>query len=96
MPVSVTPAVEPKPEAAAAVSEAEPETWYAQPLADGFQLVDSTPKIRMKLLNTSRKDTYIALVDGQAQGTVFLSDGAWVHEYFEGGAMHRQILRIKF
>lgn len=82
--------------AVAAASATEPETWYAQPIENGFQLVDSTPKVRMKLVNTSRKDTYIALVDGQAIGTVFLSDGTWVHEYFEGGTLFRQPLKIKF
>lgn len=92
----VEPRQEPVAGAVAAPVAPQPETWYAQPLADGYQLVDSTPKIRMKLVNTSREDTYIALVDGQARGTVFLSDGIWVHEYFEGGTLHRQALSIKF
>ncbi len=82
--------------AAAVESVEEPETWYAQPIANGYQLVDRTPKIRMKLVNTSRKDTYIALVDEQAKGTVYLSDGIWVHEFFEGGTLFRQPLQIKF
>lgn len=82
--------------AVAAGSASEPETWYAQPIANGFQLVDSTPKIRMKLVNTSRKDTYIALVDDQARGSVYLEDGVWIHEYFEGGTLFRQPLSIKF
>jgi hypothetical protein len=85
-----------QPVAAATESAREPETWYAQPIENGYQLVDSTPSIRMKLMNTSRSDTYIALVDGQARGSVFLSDGVWVHEYYEGGTLHRQALRIKF
>ncbi len=76
--------------------EGAPEIWYAQPIANGYQLVDSTPSIRMKLMNTSRNDTYIALVDGQARGSVFLSDGVWVHEFYEGGTLHREVLRIKF
>jgi hypothetical protein len=85
-----------QPVAATTESAQEPETWYAQPIENGYQLVDSTPRIRMKLMNTSRSDTYIALVDGQARGSVFLSDGVWVHEYYEGGTLHRQALRIKF
>lgn len=82
--------------AVAAASEKEPEVWYAQPIENGYQLVDSTPKIRMKLVNTSRKDTYIALVDEQARGSVYLEDGVWIHEYFEGGTLFRQPLQIKF
>lgn len=87
---------EPMPEPTAAETAREPETWYAQPIANGFQLVDSTPKIRMKLVNTSRKDTYIALVGEQAVGTVYLADGIWVHEYFDGGTLFRQPLNLKF
>jgi len=97
---TAVPAAVPGPESAAQpaapAAEAEPEIWYAQPIANGYQLVDSTPSIRMKLMNTSRSDTYIALVDGQAQGTVFLSDGVWVHEFYEGGNLQRQVLHLKF
>ena len=101
-PAAAVPAVEPEPVppaqtvAAANESAQEQETWYAQPIANGYQLVDSTPKIRMKLVNTSRSDTYLALIEGEARGTVFLSDGVWVHEYFEEGALQRQVLHIKF
>jgi len=106
---AITAVSEPANEGVAAPAQAEPvavpeatgdggapELWYAQPIDNGYQLVDSTPTIRMKLMNTSRENTYIALIDGQAQGTVFLKEGVWVHEYFENGNLQQKELRIKF
>ncbi len=73
-----------------------PERWYAQEIENGFQLVDSTPKIRMRLLRTSREDTYIALVEGNPKGMVFREGDQWIHEYYENGDPVRRKLDIKF
>ena len=68
---------------------------YAQPTSNGFQLVDSSPKIRYKLVETSIKDLY--LVDqGDKSGVVFQKDGKWRLEYVENGVKMVEELIIKF
>ncbi len=93
--VSPVPAAVPE-KAGEETAMAEPELWYAQPTENGYQLVDSAPKVRMKLVNTSQEDTYIAVVDGTPRGTVFKREGQWWHEYYEDGTSRMQKLRIKF
>jgi hypothetical protein len=79
------------------VMEKEPaERWYAQPIDNGYQLVDSEPKVRMKLLETSQEDTYIAMVDGAPMGMVYKKDGDWWHEFYEDGKARLRKLDIKF
>ncbi|MCO5725216.1 hypothetical protein [Robiginitalea marina] len=74
----------------------EAELLYAQPVENGYQLVDSLPSVRMKLLNTSRPDTFIAMVDGVAQGMVYNKEGQWWHEFYLEGRPQLRKLRIKF
>jgi hypothetical protein len=73
-----------------------PELLYAQPVDNGFQLVDSSPKLRMKLVKTTQDDTYIAMVDGAPMGMVYQKEGQWWHEYYEEGKVRLRKLRIKF
>lgn len=81
----------------AAVAQGEEiETWYAQPVENGYQLVDSTPSVRMKLVNTSQEDTYIAMVDGAPMGMVYKKDGDWWHEFYKDGKAKLRKLRIDF
>lgn len=72
------------------------EIWYAQETANGYQLVDSTPKIRMKLVKTAQKDTYIATVDDEAMGMVYKKEGQWWHEFFKDGKTEVRPLKLKF
>ncbi|SFR54171.1 hypothetical protein SAMN04490243_2780 [Robiginitalea myxolifaciens] len=69
---------------------------YAQPIANGYQLVDSTPTVRMVLLNSSRPDNYIAMVDGVAKGTVYQEGETWWHEYIQDNVVFRVALNVKF
>lgn len=73
-----------------------PELWYAQAVENGFQLVDSTPSVQMKLVKTTQENTFIAMVDGAPMGMVYMKDGQWWHEYYEGGNVQLRKLRIKF
>ena len=66
---------------------------YAQPTANGFQLIDTTPKKVLTLLKTSITDHYIA--EG-ANGVVFKKDGEWNFEYYKDGKLVSQKLNIKF
>jgi len=72
------------------------EIWYAQETANGYQLVDSTPKIRMKLVKTAQKDTFIATVDDEAMGMVYKKEGQWWHEFFKDGKTEVRPLKLKF
>lgn len=72
------------------------ELWYAQAVDNGFQLVDSTPTVQMKLVKTSQENTFIAMVDDAPMGMVYMKDGQWWHEYYEGGKVQVRKLSIKF
>jgi hypothetical protein len=78
------------------VNPAGEEIWYAQETANGYQLVDSTPKIRMKLVKTAQKDTFIATVDDEAMGMVYKKEGQWWHEFFKDGKTEVRPLKLKF
>lgn len=68
---------------------------YAQVIPNGYQLIDSAPKVRMKLFNTSKPDYFMAK-KGDVNGVVFKQDGTWVFEYFENDAPKKEELKIKF
>jgi len=70
-------------------------TLYAQELPNGYQLVDSTPKIRMKIVKTSMPDFYLAQA-GDTSGTVFKKNGTWFFEYYSGDNLVTEELDIKF
>ena len=68
---------------------------YAQELSNGYQLVDSTPKIRMKLLKSSSPNVYIA-ESGTINGVVYTENGKWFFEYYNANALVTEELNIKF
>ncbi|HET8735185.1 MAG TPA: hypothetical protein VFM69_01170 [Pricia sp.] len=82
-------------EIAANVSEIAAATLYAQELSNGYQLVDSTPKIRMKIHKTSMPDFYIAEAEG-TNGVLFQKDGTWFFEYYSGDKLMTEELDVKF
>ena len=70
-------------------------TLYAQVLPNGYQLVDSTPKIQLKIFKSSMPNVYIAKGNGR-DGVVYSSDGKWFFEYQEGDQVVKEELDIKF
>ncbi len=68
---------------------------YAQELSNGYQLVDSTPKIRMKLLKSSSPNVYIA-ESGTINGVVYMENGKWFFEYYNASELVTEELNIKF
>ena len=67
---------------------------YAQPLGDGYQLVDTTPALRFKIRKTSREDTY-TIIGGD--GLLYRQDnGTWVAEYYLDGNLIKEVFQIKF
>lgn len=92
-----TAAASPALPAVAVASEEKPaaSTLYAQPTANGFQLIDTTPKIIYTLLKTSAPGYFIAQKDA-AQGLVFRKNGDWYFEYYQEGKLIAEKLLIKF
>ena len=70
-------------------------TLYAQVTANGYQLIDITPKKVVTLLKTSMQDYFIAEA-GSANGIVFKRDGGWWFEYYEDDKLVSRKLEIKF
>ena len=71
------------------------EVWYAQTLPIGYQLVGSSPKIRMKLLKSSTENVYMAQGNDK-NGIVYQKEGKWIFEYYEGDTLMQKEMSIKF
>jgi hypothetical protein len=69
--------------------------FFAQPTANGYQVVDSEPKVIMRLYNTSQKNVFMADKNG-VNGTVLLKDGQWVFEYYNNGNLISEPINLKF
>lgn len=66
---------------------------YAQETKNGYQLVDSTPKVVFKVKKTHFDNVF--LVEGKS-AIVFKKGDDWVVEYYENNVLKQQILNIKF
>ena len=86
-------------QASAQVAPVEKEgaagTLYAQPTANGYQLIDTAPKIILTLFKTSVQDYFIA-ENGTANGMVLKKNGDWFFEYYRNGQLVSEKLSIKF
>lgn len=85
----------PKPSVKTETEVVTPKTfeYYAQPIANGYQLVDKTPKVVMKILKTPKADVYIV----QGQDAIIYSDkGAWFIATNTGVEMISKAISIKF
>lgn len=71
------------------------DVWYAQPTENGYQLVDSSPKIQMNLLKSSLDTVYMARTDSNT-GMVYKKEGVWIFEYYVNDKLVQQQLNIKF
>lgn len=78
------------------VTESDSETFYfAQPIANGFQVVDNEPKVIMKLYTTSQKSVFIGL-KGNTNGVVISKENHWFFEYYDGDKLVSESLNLKF
>jgi hypothetical protein len=75
-----------------AVKKVDKNILYAQEIANGYQLVDSTPKVVYIALKTSMKDVY--MIKG-FNGTISKKNGVWVAEYYEGDTLIQKELNVK-
>jgi hypothetical protein len=70
-------------------------TLYAQTVANGYQLIDTTPKIVLTLLKTSVQDYFIAN-NGISNGIVLKKNDGWFFEYYKDGKLNSEKLLVKF
>jgi len=69
--------------------------FYAQPITNGFQLVDSSPKVVMKVFKTSNANCYIA-IKGNTQGVLVAKDNQWFFEYYQNDSLISEKIDVKF
>lgn len=78
------------------VSETNSETFYfAQPIANGFQVVDNVPKVIMKLYTTSQKNVFLG-IRGVINGVLISKENKWLFEYYEDGKLVSESWNLKF
>ncbi len=77
------------------IPEEEDLTWYAQKIANGYQLVDKSPKVRLRLFHTKQADVFLAESDAH-RGIVYQDNGAWYFDYYLEGKLIHKPLDIKF
>ena len=70
-------------------------TLYAQPIPNGYQLVDNTPKKVLTLLKTSAENYFIAS-NNTVNGIVLKINEDWFFEYYEDGKLVSKKLLLKF
>lgn len=84
---------ETKTETTLTVVETSKMMLYAQPIENGYQLVDSTPKVVMVLLKTGVPNVY--LVKGQ-DASVYKEDGKWFLSTATSDGNVKSELKVKF
>ncbi|WP_339921240.1 hypothetical protein [uncultured Flavobacterium sp.] len=76
-------------------SETSVKFLYAQPVANGYQLVDTTPKVVMKVFKTSNPSCYIA-VKGDNQGVLIAKGADWFFQYYKNENLISEKIEVKF
>ena len=69
------------------------DVLYAQPIKNGFQLVDSTPKVMYTLQKTNVKDVFLL---NENNGIVYKVNGIWKMEYYKNEKLVSKELHLKF
>ena len=68
---------------------------YAQPTSYGYQLIDSEPKVVMKVYKTSNPTSYMAK-KGDIQGALVSKDNKWFFEYYQNDKLISEKIAVKF
>ena len=68
---------------------------YAQPTSYGYQLIDSEPKVVMKVYKTSNPSSYMAK-KGDIQGALVSKDNQWFFEYYQNDKLISEKIDVKF
>nr|WP_321247924.1 hypothetical protein [uncultured Psychroserpens sp.] len=75
------------------VESVEDDILYAQPIENGFQIVDTQPKKVMILLNTGTPDVFI--VKGK-DAIVYKKNGSWIYALNSGNDLKLSDINLKF
>ena len=78
---------------ASPVIQGSSNVLYAQAIDNGFQLVDSSPKVVYRIKHTNLKDVF--LVEGSS-AIIYKKGNDWVIEYYSGNTLEQETLNIKF
>ena len=73
----------------------EANLLYAQPTPTGYQLIDATPKVVMKLMKTSQPNSFIAMKD-EVQGSLIFKENQWFFEYYKNDQLVSEKVNVKF
>ena len=68
---------------------------FAQPIENGFQLIDSTPKVIMKIYKTSSPICFIANKNN-IQGVLISKENQWFFEYIINSKLVSEKVEVKF
>lgn len=68
---------------------------FAQPIPNGYQLVDSTPKVVLKITKTSDSTIFMASSETK-NGMLYKKDNYWQFEYYLNEKLITEKLNIKF
>jgi len=71
------------------------KTLYAQPIPNGYQLIDTTPQKVLTILKTSVENYFIASND-TVSGIVIKMNENWFFEYYSNGKLVSEKLLVKF
>lgn len=76
-------------------SDDKSKLLYAQPTTNGFQLIDSAPKVIFKIYNSSRNDCFIA-TKANIQGILIEKNNQWFFEYYQNDVLVSEKVAVKF
>lgn len=68
---------------------------FAQPIENGFQIIDTFPKVILKIYKTSSPSCFIAYKD-TIQGVLVNKGKQWFFEYFSNSKVISEKMEIKF
>ncbi len=66
---------------------------YAQPIENGYQLVNNKPEKVFEILKTNNQELFILK---NKNGVLYKSNNHWIVEFYEGNTKKSSILTIKF
>lgn len=90
----IEPAVE-TPKSSPVITEESKDLLFAQPIPNGYQLIDKTPKVVLKIFKTSQPDYFTAQSE-TINGAVIKKNGEWILEYYKDDRPVSEKLLIKF
>lgn len=76
-------------------SHSSEKILFAQPIPNGFQLVNNEPKIILKILKTSVQDIYLA-TKNNVQGVVIKKENGYFFESYQNNVLVSERIEVKF